>query len=282
MTYALLDSGAGRKLEQVGPYLVDRQAPVAHWQPRLGPDTWKRADAVHVRSERGGGHWDVRRELPDSWPVELSGITLLAKLTPFGHMGLFPEHAVHWEWLAEIAAQSADDPPLEVLNLFAYTGGPTLACARAGMRVTHVDAAHGVVDWAKANAEHQPSRVAPIRWIVDDCGGFARRELRRGRRYDGVLLDPPSFGRGPRGNVFKIETDIGALLDQCAELLSDRPRFVLFTCHSPGFSPLVLENLLGERLDRRGARVESAEMVVSDAGLARPLPAGSYCRWRWE
>ena len=294
MTYVLLDSGGGRKLERIGPYTVDRQAPVAHWKPRLDAAHWKRADAFHVRSEKGGGHWDLRRELPESWEVQVQDLTLQVKLTPFGHMGIFPEHAGHWGWLRELAgggagqalgrAQRAEgersqEPPLEVLHLFGYTGASSIACARAGMRVTHVDAAHSIVEWGKANAALGGVLPAPIRWIVDDCATYMRRELQRARRYQGVILDPPTYGRGPKGNVFKIEDDLMPLLDQCVELLGDTPRFVLFTCHTPGFTPLVLENLLAERLPRAGAVIESGEMTLAEERGGRLLPAGAFARW---
>ena len=276
--YQLLDSGNGRKLERVGPYVVDRQAPVAHWRPRLDEAAWKRADAFHVRSERGGGHWEMRQALPESWEVRVEDISLHAKLTPFGHMGIFPEHAGHWSWLRERAGAVRAERPLEVLHLFGYTGASSLACARAGLRVTHVDAAHNIVEWGKLNASLGEAPKVPIRWIVDDCGTFVRREIRREQRYAGLILDPPSFGRGPKGNVFKIETDLMPLLDQCVELLGGAPQFVLFTCHTPGFTPLVLENLLAERLPRAGA-LESAEMTLREEGSGRLLPAGGYARW---
>lgn len=279
MSYALLDSGRGRKLERVGPYLLDRQAAQAHWRPRLGPDEWKRADAVHVRSDTGGGHWEERRKLPERWDVELEGVRAHVKLTPFGHLGLFAEHAGHWPWLRNaLGAAVRARGSVEVLNLFAYTGAPSVACAQAGARVTHVDAARGIVDWARENAALNGLAEAPIRWIVEDCGVFLQRELRRGRRYDALILDPPSFGRGARGEVFKIENDLESLLDLCVELTGPNPACVLFTCHTPGFSPLVLENLLAERLGRELA-VESGEMTIGEAEGGRSLPAGSYSRW---
>lgn len=280
MSYALLDSGHGRKLERVGPYLLDRQAAQAHWRPRLGSDEWKRADAVHVRSDTGGGHWEERRKLPERWEVELEGVRAHVKLTPFGHLGLFAEHAGHWPWLRRtLGAAVRARGSVEVLNLFAYTGGPSVACAQAGARVTHVDAARGIVDWARENAALNGLAEAPIRWIVEDCAAFLQREQRRGRRYDGLILDPPSFGRGARGQVFKIEDDLEALLDLCVELLCPNPACVLFTCHTPGFSPLVLENLLAERFGRGTLAAESGEMAIGEAEGGRRLPAGSYSRW---
>jgi 23S rRNA (cytosine1962-C5)-methyltransferase len=280
VSYALLDSGHGRKLERVGAYLLDRQAAQAHWRPRLPRDAWQRADAVHVRSDTGGGHWEERRKLPERWGVELEGVRAHVKLTPFGHLGLFAEHASHWPWLRRcVESALRSRAALEVLNLFAYTGGPSVACAQAGARVTHVDAARGIVDWARENAALNGLAEKPIRWIVEDCTLFLQREVRRGRRYDAVILDPPSFGRGAKGQVFKIESDLEALLDLCAELLGPKPAFALFSCHTPGFSPLVLENLLAERFERAALAVESSEMAIAELESGRRLPAGSYTRW---
>lgn len=278
MSYALLDSGGLRKLERIGPYVIERQAPVALWRPRLPDEAWARADAVHVRSETGGGHWKTRTKLPERWEVDLGGVALYAKLTPFGHMGLFPEHAAHFPWLRAAAAGRADAPPLEVLNLFAYTGAPSVACAQAGMRVTHVDAAQSIVDWGRDNASRTPASTAPIRWIVDDCASFLRREVRRGRGYDAVMLDPPSFGRGPKGNVFKIETDLVPLLDLCLELVGPRPAFALLTSHTPGLTPVVLENLLAERFAGPSLVGESGEMTLAEETSGRRLPAGTFAR----
>ena len=279
MTYALLDSGGGRKLERVGPYRLDRQAAQAHWKPRLTGREWSDVDAMHVRGETGGGHWEQRRRVAESWEIELAGVRLKLKLTPFGHLGLFAEHASHWPWLRERCTTAPGEPPLEVLHLFAYTGGPSLACAQGGARVTHVDAARGIVDWARENAALNPLPGPQIRWIAEDCTAFLRREQRRGKRYDALILDPPSFGRGSKSEVFKIESDLGPLLDLCVELLGPSPRFVLLSCHTPGFTPLVLENLLGERLERDSFAIESAETTLAEERSGRRLPSGSYTRW---
>ncbi|MCA9321406.1 MAG: class I SAM-dependent methyltransferase, partial [Planctomycetes bacterium] len=206
MTYQLLDSGHGRKLERLGPVVVDRQAPGAFWRPRLDRQDWDRSNGVHHRSNQGGGHWEWKQSAPAPWTIEHGTLKFQVKPTPFGHMGLFPEQVGQWHWLGESIdafCRSKGRAPA-LLNLFAYTGGSTLAAARAGAEVTHVDAARGVVDWARVNAELNDLGNAPVRWIVDDCSRYLERELRRKKRYDGVILDPPTFGRGVRGETWKI------------------------------------------------------------------------------
>ena len=277
--YRLLDSGDGRKLERVGEHLVDRQATAAVWSPRSDPADWRKAAAYHQRSDTGGGAWQIRRKLPDTWLTTHGGITLEVKPTPFGHLGIFPEHAQHWEWLA--ARSERRSGPLRVLNLFAYTGGASLALARSGAEVCHVDAAKGIVDWARRNASLNALDDKPIRWIVDDCPAFLRREIRRERSYDAVVLDPPSFGRGTRKEIFKIEEHLRPLLSDCAALLKE-PAFVLLTCHTPGYTPIVLENLVREHFAPDG-HAESGEMVLKEEGPdGRLLPSGSFCRVSWD
>lgn len=273
-TYRLLDSGAGRKLEQVGPVRVDRQAQGALWSPRLPQEEWEQADAHHVRSRRGGGHWEMRRRIPASWVIRHGGLDLEVRATPFGHLGVFPEQEEAWDWLRRKADPAGGEPP-DVLNLFAYTGGASLALAQAGARVCHVDAAHGVVDWARRNAALNDLAGRPVRWIVDDCLAFLRREARRGHRYQGLVLDPPSFGRGRGRRVFKIEQHLQQLLEAAAAVLAPRPRLVLLSCHTPGLTPLVLENLLRGVLG--DLPYQCGELVVPEVG-GRPLPCGAFCR----
>lgn len=277
-TYALLDSGGGRKLERVGGVVVDRQAPAAFWAPRRPRAEWERADALHHRDDAGGGRWEARRPWPVPWEITYGGLRLKVKATPFGHLGLFAEQAPHWAWIRETcrrAAARAPEAPPQVLNLFAYTGGATLAAAQGGAACCHVDASKGVVDWARENAALNDLATRPVRWIVDDVGEFLRRERRRGRRYDAVILDPPTYGRGAGGQVWKIEESVGALLDDVRAVLVERPLFVHLTCHSPGFTPLVLRNLLAERFPGAAA---AGEMTVAEAGDGRPLPAGAFAR----
>jgi len=277
-TYELLDSGGGRKLERVGDILMDRQAPAAFWAPRLPATEWSKIHTYHHRSDTGGGRFENRAPVPDSWSIEYGGLRLKIKPTSFGHLGMFAEQAEQWAWIRE-ASRTSDPEPLQVLNLFAYTGGSTLAAAQGGATVCHVDAAKGVVDWARENAALNDLVQHPIRWIVDDVGEYLGREKRRGRKYDGVILDPPSFGRGARGQVWKIEESVGELLDEVRAVLVDRPKFVLLSCHSPGFTPIVLRNLLAERFDLTGRRVDCGEMSVPEAGGLRRLPAGAFARF---
>jgi 23S rRNA (cytosine1962-C5)-methyltransferase len=276
--YELLDSGGGRKLERVGEWVVNRTAAQAFWAPKRPGREWDEAHAIHHRSDTGGGRWQTRVEMPPRWPVAIGGVKLHAKLTPFGHLGLFAEHASQWDVLRKTIAAARAAGPVEVLNLFAYTGGATLACAQAGAAVCHVDAAKGVVDWARDNAALGGLADRPVRWIVDDCADFLRREKRRGHRYQGLILDPPSFGRSGRGKVWKIEDGLPELLSLCADVIDPDPVFVLLSCHSPSFSPLVLENLLAERFDRPAA-VVSGEMAIPEKDGGRALPSGVFTRW---
>lgn len=274
--YQLIDSGAGEKLERVGPWRMSRPCPQAVWPRRLPAAEWNRADAHYERSNTGGGEWQFRRPLPAQWEITLQGQPWIVKTTGFGHLGLFLEQQENWQWLTRQAQEGSADA--HYLNLFAYTGGSTLALARGGGHVAHVDAAKGVVQWGRENARLQGLEKAPVQWLVEDAAKFCLREQRRGRLYHGIVLDPPTFGRGPSGELWKIEEHLVPLLEQCRALLAPTGRaFVLLSCHSPGFSPLVLENLLVSVLGTP-SRMESAEMLVSETG-GRPLPSGCHCRW---
>jgi 23S rRNA (cytosine1962-C5)-methyltransferase len=277
--YELLDSGEGRKLERVGPILLERQAVSAWWRQRLPPERWRQAAGVHVRDRSGGGHWEFPKRVPEAWTVRFSGLALEIRATPFGHIGLFPEHAPQWRWMAErvaarVAARALGAAPVRVLNLFAYTGAASIACAAAGARVTHVDAAPGVVKWAARNALANEIEPARIQWITEDAAAFVARERRRGNRYHGILLDPPTFGRADR-KVWNIETDLPALLTDLAELVDDDLLFVVLTCHTPGFTPLVLSNLLADALPRLTS--EGSELSIPES-TGRLHPAGCYAR----
>lgn len=276
MSYAILDSGGGRKLEQVGPYVVERQAATAFWRPRLPDARWKEAVAVHHREQKGGGHWEHRGKVPESWTVRHGGLDLLVRLTPFGHVGLFAEHVEQWAWMDSLIRGAGR--PIRVLNLFAYTGGASLACARAGARVTHCDAAKGIVDWARKNAE--ANRVDTVSWVVEDVNTFVARELRRGSRYHGILLDPPTYGRGAKGELWAVEDHLVGLLDKLTGLLEPDPLFFLLSCHTPGFGGRVLDNLLVDALGSRGGESAHGEMCVTQAD-GRLLPSGSFARRSW-
>lgn len=275
--YELLDSGSGNKLERVGPYLLVRPSPQSVWHPSLPEKKWQEADAVYIRSSSGGGKWRFNRHLPAKWEIEYSGYKFIIKPTGFGHLGLFPEQRESWKWISEMVAGAERE--VSVLNLFAYTGASTLAAASAGANVCHLDAAKGIVDWGRENAELSGLGGRPIRWIVDDVTKFVAKEIRRGKRYDAIILDPPSFGRGNKGEVWKIEDDLPQLLRGCKEILSDNPLFILLSCHSPGFTPVVLENLVSDMMKKRGGISSSAEMIITESGSGRPLPCGCYARW---
>jgi 23S rRNA (cytosine1962-C5)-methyltransferase len=279
-TYALLDAGGGRKLEQVGPYRIVRPAPQAVWAPALDAGAWQSADAEYVRSDTGGGAW--RGALPEGWEIALAGFTFLVKGTGFGHLGVFPEQAECWGWITEATATAAGrlGRAPKLLNLFAYTGGSTLAALSGGAEVTHVDASRGVVAWARDNAARSGLSDRPCRWLVEDAQKFLGREARRGARYDGMILDPPSFGRGSKGEVWKIEPGAVPLLMACAALLAPEAALLLFTCHTPGFTPTVLANLVAPLVKGRGGIPEAGEMTIPERSAGRPLPSGTYLRWR--
>jgi len=260
----LLDSGQGRKLERFGPYVIDRPCSQAVWKQQKRKE-WKEADAEFDRNERWQG------SLPKEWVVQIDGIKFRLQPTDFGHIGIFIEQRPFWRRLAEMSQGS------KILNLFAYSGGSTLACAQAGAHVCHVDSSKGMVFWARENAALNNLEKAPIRWIVEDAMKFLQREARRCSFYDGIILDPPSFGRGSKGEVFKIERDICNLLELCKKCLSKKPRFIFFTCHTPGFTSLSLHHLLDDL--KLGGSIEYGEMVV-EGQKTRSIPSGAYALWR--
>jgi len=262
-SYQLLDSGLGQKWERFGEYVLCRPCPQAVWRSQ-GSFPY---DALFSREE--GVRWAFQKKIPESWQVEWGGVTFRVKPTDFGHLGLFPEHAALWEWM-----RGQIRPGDRVLNLFAYSGGVTLAAAQEGAHVCHVDASKGMVDWAKGNGALNNLQKAPIRWIVDDALKFLKREEKRGSRYEGIILDPPSFGRGSKGEVFKIEEEILPLLEACRHVLSENPRFMIFSCHTPGFTPVVLEHLMAQVFRKE---VEVGEMVLASPG-ALSIPSGSFAR----
>ena len=264
--YELLDSGDGRKLERFGAYVLARPCSQALWRPSLPEADWRRADASFDRTD--GNRWHGRANLPKEWRIATAGITFKLGGTDFGHLGIFPEQRAQWRWIRE-RAQGA-----RVLNLFAYSGGSTLAAALGGAEVCHLDASKGMVEWARENAALNGLADRPIRWIVDDAHKFMKRELRRGRRYDAIVLDPPTFGRGAGGEMYKIERDLAETLGLVKDLLSDTPRFVLFSSHTPGLSQVVAGNILSQLFP--SARLEAGEMLLEGRGL--PCPSGIFCR----
>ena len=272
--YELIDSGDGRKLERFGKYLLARPCSQAMWRPALSATEWGRADATFDRED--GNNWHGRSNLPKEWQIATAGIRFKLGGTDFGHLGIFPEQRAQWRWIREKVKASGEGEgrKISVLNLFAYSGGSTMAAALGGAEVCHLDASKGMVEWARNNARLNGLADRPIRWIVDDAHKFMRREVRRGRRYDGIILDPPSFGRGAGGEMYKIERDLKDTLGLVKELLTDRPAFVLFSSHTPGLSVQVAENILGQLFPT--ARLESGEMLLEGSRL--PCPSGIYCR----
>ncbi|MBE6996706.1 MAG: SAM-dependent methyltransferase [Ruminococcaceae bacterium] len=275
--FELIDCSRGEKLERWGDQILVRPDPQAIWNtPRANP-LWARPSARYSRSATGGGHWESSA-LPDSWKVRYGDLTFCVKPMNFKHTGLFPEQACNWDWVMEKIR--AAGRPVSVLNLFGYTGAATVAAAKAGASVCHVDAAKGMVQWGKENAEASGVRDCPIRWIVDDCGKFVEREVRRGRRYDAIIMDPPSYGRGPGGEVWKLEDNLWDFVSRTAEVLSDEPLFVLINSYTTGLSASTIGYVAESIFTRRfGGRSESQELglPVTDSGLA--LPCGASCRW---
>ena len=277
--YSLLDSGQGCKLEQFGPYVFSRPSAQAIWKPQLPVSTWQKADASFTRE--GDTRWEQKKTLPDSWQITVSDIIFKLSATDFGHLGIFPEQRDSWEWIQQLVkkAKQSGRENIQVLNLFAYSGGSTLAAAKGGAQVCHLDASKGMVAWARENAALNGLEKAPIRWIVDDVSKFLAREIKRGVRYDGIIFDPPSFGRGSRGEVFKIEDNLPSIISDCRTLLSDNPLFVLFSCHSPGFTPIVMHHLMKQMMQGFQGSIEAGEMILKGKDDVLSLPSGVFARW---
>ena len=278
--FAVLDAGGGNKLERWKDAVLLRPDPQAVWSM---DDRAAEADAVYIRASTGGGHWAFSRNLPESWQMQYRALTFIVRPTGFKHTGLFPEQAVNWDWMADQLAAWRKAHPAEkprVLNLFGYTGAATVATAKAGAEVVHVDAAKGMVAWAKDNARVSGLTTAPIRYIVDDCVKFVKRELRRGNRYDGVVMDPPSYGRGPGGELWKIENDLFPLLTDCVRLLSDTPAFFLVNSYTTGLAASVLSNVLRVALPA-AKHIESDEVGLPIVRDNLVLPCGASGRARF-
>jgi len=278
--YALLDSGAGRKLERFGPYSVIRPEPQALWAPARPEAAWAAAAARFEGGEDAGSRWRGGESLPAGWDMAYGPLRFEARLSAFRHLGVFPEQAVHWDWLAPLTVPGADGRRPEVLNLFGYTGLASLVAAHAGAAVTHLDASRKAIDWGRRNQALSGLDDAPIRWICDDAMKFLRREQRRGRRYDGIILDPPKYGRGPKGEVWDLYTDLPGLLAGCASLLRAEARFLVATAYAIRLSSVSLHLALAEALGgERGGTLDSGEMAVRD-GAGRPLSAAVFARWQ--
>ena len=275
--YEVIDTSCGEKLERWGKYILLRPDPQVIWKTGKTVPEWNRLNGHYHRSSKGGGEWEFFK-LPQEWTISYRELNFRLKPFSFKHTGLFPEQAVNWDWCRERIRQA--DRPVKVLNLFAYTGGATLAAASAGASVTHVDASKGMVTWAKENAAVSHLEDAPIRWLVDDCVKFVEREIRRGNKYDGIIMDPPSYGRGPKGEIWKIEESIYPFVELASQLLSDDALFFLINSYTTGLQPAVLSYMLSTVIQKkRGGEVQSSEigLPVSSNGLV--LPCGATGRW---
>ena len=277
--YELIDSSAGERLERWGDVILIRPDPQVIWHTEKKIPLWKNAHARYLRSSSGGGKWQVYQNIPDSWKIRYRDLTFHVKPMGFKHTGIFPEQAANWDFVSDYIRNS--DRELNILNLFGYTGCATVACLKAGARVCHVDASKGMVAWAKENAVSSGVIDRPVRWIVDDCVKFVQREIRRGKRYDGIILDPPSYGRGPSGEIWKLEDNIYSFLELCSQVLSDNAEFVILNSYTTGLSPAVMAYMLIALIVReRGGKVTSDEigLIAKDSGFV--LPCGSTAIWQ--
>ena len=276
--YEVIDTGDGEKLERWGDIFLVRPDPQIIWHGERKNPRWNTPHAWYFRSNTGGGHWETYKQVPEVWEIGRNGLRFRLKTMGFKHTGLFPEQAVNWDFMEQKIR--AAGRPIKVLNLFGYTGAATLACLNAGASVTHVDASKGMVQWAKENAAASHLEDRPVRWLVDDCVKFVQREQRRGNTYDAILMDPPSYGRGPGGEVWRLEEQIHDLVELCLPVLSDDPLFFLLSSYATGLSPAVMEYLLQLILQKRFGGKTSADEIglpVTDSGLI--LPCGSTAIW---
>lgn len=277
--YELLDTAGGDRLERWGDYILIRPDPQAIWQSDRAMKEWRKPNAIYRRSNSGGGHWDIY-SLPEVWKINYKDLTFQIKPMNFKHTGIFPEQAVNWDFMSDLIKKA--NRPIKVLNLFAYTGGATMACAKAGASVVHVDASKGMVQWAKENAVLSGVADRPIRYLVDDCMKFVEREIRRGNQYDGIVMDPPSYGRGPGGEVWQLEDALYPFMTRVTQLLSPNPLFFILNSYSTGLSASVMEYLLKLTLPKGiGGQFESGEIgLIIGGGMA--FPSGSVARWYAE
>ncbi len=277
--YTILDTSDGEKLEKWGNVSLVRPDPQIIWKTERRHSLWLNADGYYHRSDKGGGQWEFRKKIPSAWTVSYGALTFNIRPTGFKHTGLFPEQAVNWDFMANKILTA--DRKISVLNLFAYTGGATLACAEAGADVCHVDASKGMVQWARDNAAISGLSDKPVRWIVDDCEKFVAREIRRGRKYDAVIMDPPSYGRGSNGEIWKLEDSVYDLVKLCRDVLSDNPLFFLINSYTTGLSPSVMGYILGSVLTEKfGGSVSFDEIGLPVKSTGMVLPCGSTAIWQ--
>lgn len=277
--YELLDCSDGERLERWGDVILIRPDPQVIWKTPKKHPMWKNANARYLRSSTGGGHWEILRKTPDSWRINYKELILNVKTMGFKHTGIFPEQAVNWDYTAEIIKKAGR--PVRVLNLFSYTGGATVACLKAGAQVVHVDASKGMVAWAKENATASSVADRPVRWIVDDCIKFVQREIRRGNKYDIIIMDPPSYGRGPGGEVWKLEDEVYGFVELCTKVLSDDPLMVLINSYTTGLSPAVMQYILGALVvPKFGGEVTGSEIGLPVTRTGMVLPCGASAIWK--
>ncbi len=272
--YELLDSGSGEKLERFGSYIIARPDPRALWKKTNIP-LWTRANAVFTRTDPKTGTWEITSPPPNPWLLSYKSLSFTLRPTEFKHVGIFPEQATNWDWLTTVIGQR----PLNILNLFAYTGGATMACLSAGAKVTHVDSAKSTIAWAKENLEASKLMEKPIRWIEDDASKFVKREAKRGNMYDGIILDPPRFGRGSKGEVWKLEDNLPLLLQECKQILSPNASFVLINAYTADISPIVLERLMQDMTQERAGAIQTGELTLRESASGKLLPNGIFSRW---
>lgn len=277
--YELLDCSDGERLERWGDVILIRPDPQVIWKTPKKHPMWKKANARYLRSSTGGGHWEVLRKTPDVWRINYKELSLNVKTMGFKHTGIFPEQAVNWDYTAQLIKNA--DRPVKVLNLFSYTGGATVACLKAGAQVVHVDASKGMVAWAKENAAASSVADRPVRWIVDDCIKFVQREIRRGNKYDIIIMDPPSYGRGPGGEVWKLEDEVYGFVELCTQVLSDNPIMVLINSYTTGLSPAVMQYILGSLVvPKFGGEVTGSEIGLPVTQTGMVLPCGASAIWK--
>ena len=277
--YELLDCSDGERLERWGDVILIRPDPQVIWKTPKKHPMWKKANARYLRSSTGGGHWEVLRKTPDIWRINYKGLSLNVKTMGFKHTGIFPEQAVNWDCTAQLIKDA--DRPVKVLNLFSYTGGATVACLKAGAQVVHVDASKGMVAWAKENAAASSVADRPVRWIVDDCIKFVQREIRRGNKYDIIIMDPPSYGRGPGGEVWKLEDEVYGFVELCTQVLSDDPIMALINSYTTGLSPAVMQYILGSLVvPKFGGEVTGSEIGLPVTQTGMVLPCGASAIWK--
>ena len=275
--YEIIDMANGEKLERWKDIYLIRPDPQIIWKDKIFPEKWKLASAVYKRSASGGGHWDYNKKIPENWQINYKDLTFNIKPMGFKHTGLFPEQAVNWDWMIDKIQKESRE--IKVLNLFAYTGGATVACSYAGASVCHVDSSKGMVAWAKENLASSNLKAKPVRFIVDDVQKFVNREIRRENKYDAIIMDPPSYGRGTNGEVWKFEDNISDLIKLCTKVLSDKPLFFLINSYTTGISSVVLENILRLNMNKYKGKVSSGEIGLPMKNSELVLPCGIFGRW---